>query len=68
MNREYTTAERSSYQAPECPECGRRLVFTWADVKTAADKGGKWVPTSHRCPGRSCPNHEPSLGGGIRGI
>jgi hypothetical protein len=63
MNREYSTAERSSFRAPECPECGRRLTYTWTDVTSAADSQKKWVPTAYRCPGSKCPNHEPSMAG-----
>lgn len=63
----YTDQTKNKFVAPRCPECGRRLLFRWADVKSPADVGGRWVPSGFKCPGRSCPNSEPP-GGGIPGL
>lgn len=60
MTREFKTAERHQYRAPKCPECGRTLMFQWADVASGADVGGLWIPSAFRCPGSTCPNSEPS--------
>lgn len=45
----YTTAERSSYQWPPCPECGGGTIGQWVSVNDISSTEDKWIPGTYRC-------------------
>ena len=47
--REYTLAERRSYQSPPCPVCGGPTRQHWIPVKTLSDHVDRYMPGSYEC-------------------
>ena len=53
QRRTYTDAERATYPAPTCEDCGRPAVQRWREVTAMGDGQRRWVPTVKEHPG--CP-------------